>query len=446
MIDSLRGPTSTGRAAAHLARITGPLRTDSRFRRCFVADQVNAGGTTMATGALAFTVLGIGGGASGIAMVLLATMTAGILAGPLGGVVADRFPRASVISVVQVIIGLITMIEAILIFTGRAAVWNLATLAAANSAAASFSGPARTGLIGSIVAEEQLSEANALSQLARHVVLTIGPAIGGAVVAMAGAGYGVGCNAVSFFVSGALMARIHAPCADRRPSTMRADLIEGWTTIRTRRWIWTCLIGAGVMIPAWHVGYGILGPPYAETCLGGAWAWGLIASSLGCGMALGAAVSLIWRPRRAGWTNCLGTAALALPDPLMAAGAPLPAVMAAVVVAACGLSMSVVAWRTAIQQDVPADQQGRVSAFADIAEIGLTPVGYLLVAPATDAIGIRATLLVCGIIVAGASLAPLLSRDVRTLTLVTAVPPVVEELPDDPAPDLTPPPVSTPAS
>jgi MFS family permease len=441
----------TGRAAAHLTRITGPLRADARFRRCFVADQVNTAGTTVATGALAFTVLGIGGGARGIAMVLLVTMAAGILAGPVGGVVADRFPRAPVISVVQVVIGLITVAEATLIFTGRAAVWNLAALAGANSAAASFSGPARVGLVRAIVAEEQLSEANALSQLARHIVLTIGPAIGGAVVATAGAGYGVGCNAVSFFVSGALMARIHAPCAERQPSTMRADLIEGWTTIRTRRWIWTCLIGAGIMIPAWHVGYGILGPPYAEVYLGGAWAWGLIASSLGCGMALGAAVSLIWRPRRAGWTNCLGTAALALPEPLMAAGAPLPAVMAAVVVAACGLSMSVVAWRTAIQQDVPADQQGRVSAFADIAEIALTPVGYLLVAPATDAIGIRATLLVCGIIVAAASLAPLLSRDVRTLTLMTAGPPAVGELPADPdpdgaAPDLSPPPVGTPSS
>jgi MFS family permease len=445
VIDSLRGLTLTGRAAARMTRIVGPLRTDARFRRCFVADQVNAAGTTVATGALAFTLLGIGGGASGIAMVLLASMAAGILAGPMGGVVADRFPRAMVISVVQVIIGLITVVEATLIFTGRAAVWNLAALAGANSAAASFSGPARTGLVGAIVAGSQLSEANALSQLARHIVLTIGPAIGGAVVAMAGAGYGVGCNAISFFVSAALMARIDAPCADRQPSTMRADLIEGWTTIRTRRWIWTCLIGAGMMIPAWHVGYGILGPPYAESRLGGAWAWGLITSSLGCGMALGAAVSLIWRPRLAGWTNCLGTAALALPEPLMAAGAPLPAVMAAVVVAACGLSMSVVAWRTAIQQDVPADQQGRVSAFAEIAEIALTPVGYLLVAPVTDAIGIRATLLMCGVIVAVASLAPLLSRDVRTLTLMTADPPAVEELPADPAPDLSPPPVGQPS-
>jgi hypothetical protein len=144
----------------------------------------------------------------------------------------------------------------------------------------------------------------------------------------------------------------------------------------------------------------------------------VIASGLGCGMALGAAVSLIWRPRRAGWTNCLGAAALALPDPLMAAGAPLPVVMAAVVVAACGLSMSVVAWQTAIRQHVPADQQGRVSAFTGIAEIGLTPIGYLPVLPVTGAIGVRGTLLACGIILAAANLAPLLSGGVRDAAIV----------------------------
>ena len=123
----------------------------------------------MATGALAFTVLSTGSGASGIAMVLLANMSAGIVVSPLGGVVADRLPRAVIISVVQVVIGLVTVIETVLIFTGRAAVWNLAALAGATSAAAWFSEPARTGLIRSIVAAEQLNEANALNQLARHL-------------------------------------------------------------------------------------------------------------------------------------------------------------------------------------------------------------------------------------------------------------------------------------
>jgi hypothetical protein len=377
----------------------------------------------MEVGALAFTVLASGGGPSGIAMVLMANMVTGILVSPLGGVVADRLPRGAIIAVVQVIIGLITVAECVVIFVGGAQVWNLAALAAANSAAASFSSPARTGLMSVIVGKDQLSEANALNQLSRHTIVTIGPAIGGTIVATAGAGYGVGLNAISFFASALLIARIHAPRVPRQAAGTRADLIEGWRAVRSRPWIWTCLIGTAVMVPAWHIGYGILGPPWAKTHFGGAWAWGLIASSLGCGMATGAAISLLWRPRHAGWVNCLGAAALATPDPLMAAGAPLPAVMAAVVIAAAGLSMSTVAWQTAVQQLVPVDQQGRVSAFVSIGEISLAPAGYLLVAPATGTIGVRGTLLGCGLILAVANLAPLCSRNVRSLTLPDPVSP-----------------------
>jgi hypothetical protein len=279
-----------------------------------------------------------------------------------------------------------------------------------------------------IVTKDQLSDANALMQLCRHTIVSVGPAIGGTIVATAGAGYGVGLNAISFFASALLIARIRSPRVPREAAGMRADLIEGWRAVRTRRWIWTCLLGSAAMVPAWHVGYGILGPPWAKAHFGGAWAWGLIASSLGCGMAIGAMISLLWRPRRAGWVNCLGAAALAAPDPLMAVGAPLPVVMAAVITAAAGLSTAALAWQTAVQTLVPVDQQGRVSAFVSIAEISLAPAGYLIVAPATGALGVRGTLLGCGLVLALANLAPLCSRAVRDLTLPG--PPGDEQAPD----------------
>jgi hypothetical protein len=97
----------------------------------------------------------------------------------------------AIIAVVQLILGLVTMAECGVIFAGRAQVWNLAALAAANSAASAFSSPARTGLMSMIVAQDQLSDANALMQLCRHTIVTVGRAIGGTIVATAGAGYGV---------------------------------------------------------------------------------------------------------------------------------------------------------------------------------------------------------------------------------------------------------------
>ncbi|WP_460344357.1 hypothetical protein [Actinoallomurus acanthiterrae] len=65
---------ASGRAGDHLARIGTPLSSDRRFRSYFIAGQINAAGTTMEVGALAFVVLGTGAGAPGIAMVLPANM------------------------------------------------------------------------------------------------------------------------------------------------------------------------------------------------------------------------------------------------------------------------------------------------------------------------------------------------------------------------------------
>lgn len=52
----------------------------------------------------------------------------------------------------------------------------------------------------------------------------------------------------------------------------------------------------------------------------------------------------------------------------MPAGAPLLVAMGAVAVAVGGLSIASIAWRTAIQQHIPTAQQGRVAAYAGIAE------------------------------------------------------------------------------
>ena len=72
-----------------------------------------------------------------------------------------------------------------------------------------------------------------------------------------------------------------------------------------------------------------------------------------------------------------------------------------------------------------------------------------MVAPVTGAIGVRATLLACGIILTAADLAPLLSKDVRKLTLLPDGPHPIEESPGDPSPDdlaqdLAPPPAGQP--
>ncbi|RJL35690.1 hypothetical protein [Bailinhaonella thermotolerans] len=111
---------------------------------------------------------------------------------------------------------------------------------------------------------------------------------------------------------------------------------------------------------------------------------------------------------------------MALPGLAMAAGAPLPVIAAAVVPAAAGLAVAAVTWRSLVQRHIPESQQGRVAAWVNLGEIALAPLAYLLVGPAVAALGLRGTLLVCGLGILAAATAPLAHPDVRKLTLRTS--------------------------
>ncbi|MGK5558353.1 hypothetical protein ACSNOI_42810, partial [Actinomadura kijaniata] len=125
-----------------------------------------------------------------------------------------------------------------------------------------------------------------------------------------------------------------------------------------------------------------------------------------------------WWPGR--WWRWYGRRAalpMALPGACMAAAAPLMVIVGAVAVAAAGVSVAAVAWRSLIQQRIPEPMQSRVSAWVTIGEIGVAPLSYLLVAPATAALGLRGTLAVCAALIAAGAVMPLLHPAVRTIWL-----------------------------
>ncbi|RJL23220.1 MFS transporter [Bailinhaonella thermotolerans] len=407
--------------AAHAGRAGAPLRTPA-FARYVAAGLLSSAGTAMATGAVAYAVLEAGGGAAGVAVVYLGQMLATLVMLPLGGVWADRLPRVRLIVVVELCIGLLVAGQAGLVAAGHARPGQLALIAAAVSIASALGDPARFGLVAGIVAPEHLPQANALLKTGHYGVLMAGPALGGWLVAAAGPAWGIGANAASFILSALLLSGVTAPA--RTPAVRRfaADLAQGWRLVTGAPWIWASVAGSGVMVACWHLAYGIVGLTYVQTHLGGPAAWGVVAASLGIGMVAGSLVSLVWTPRRAGYAHCFAIVPMALPGLSMAAGAPLAVIAAAVVAAAAGLAIAAVTWRSLVQQRVPADQQGRVSAWVTLGELVLAPPAYLLVGPAVAALGLRGTLLVCGVGILAAAIAPLAHRDVRALTLLPPAP------------------------
>ncbi|MQY07643.1 hypothetical protein ACRB68_57450 [Actinomadura sp. RB68] len=393
-----------------------PLRGNPRYRRYWLAGVASSAGTAMATGAVAAAVLGQGGGAGAVAMVFFGQMLAGVLVLPVAGALADRWPRVRLIVAVELTTGVLVAAQAGLIAAGHARVLYLSLIAAAVAVASAFAQPARVGLLTHLVPDRHRPQANALNRLTHYAVITAGPALGGLVVATAGPATGIGINAASFLASGLLMLRIPAPPAPA-PAGFVDELAQGWRLVVCTPWIVWSLAGSTVVVSGWTVAYGIAGATYVQTRLGGPAAWGLVASGLGAGMVAGAAIALVWTPRRAAVVSNAATLPMALPGACMAAAAPLPVIVGAVAVAAAGVSVAAVAWRSLIQQRIPEHVQGRVSAWVTLGEIGVAPLSYLLVAPATAALGLRGTLAACAALIALGSTAPLLHRSIRTLRL-----------------------------
>ena len=119
----------------------GPLRSRN-FRLLLACDVISASGTAVATVALPFAVLRIGGSASDVGYVAAAYLVPLIGFLLLGGVVGDRLPRHQVMVAANVLQALAQAASAALLLAGHARVWELAVLAAARGVGSGFYLPA----------------------------------------------------------------------------------------------------------------------------------------------------------------------------------------------------------------------------------------------------------------------------------------------------------------
>jgi MFS family permease len=142
-------------------------------------------------------------GPAALAALSIAIAIPWIFVAPFSGVLVDRWPKK------QVLIGsdlVRAVVVAGLIFAPSLPL--LVALVALKTTVATFFQPAEQATIRIIVAEAQLHQANALSQLVQQSTKVIGPALGGLIVAVASPRVAFGVDAATFLVSAAILARM----------------------------------------------------------------------------------------------------------------------------------------------------------------------------------------------------------------------------------------------
>jgi MFS family permease len=370
----------------------GPL-TERPFRLLWLGRTGSSIGDALIPVALAFAVLRIGGGATGLGIVLAAFTIGRAAFVVVGGVWADRLPRRAVMITADLVRFCTQAVTAALLLGHVAQVWELAALQALAGAAGGFFAPASTALVPQTVSAPRLQQANALLSLSQSATNIFGPALSGVIVAVAGPGTVFAIDSASFLVSAGVLTALRIQ-EHVRPAAQRfwRDVAEGWQEARRHRWLTAGFLGFALG----NVGIGmylVLGPLVSRADLGGARAWGLILTGGAVGGVLGGFLVYRLRPRHPVATAFAIWSIGAFPVLALVPPLPVPVIVAASAVFGIAIVFGNTLWETALQQEVRPDRLARVGSIDWLLSLCLMPAGQALAGPLVGPLGVRGTLI-----------------------------------------------------
>jgi hypothetical protein len=164
------------------------------------------------------------------------------------------------------------------------------------------------------------------------------------------------------------------------------------------------------------IAFPVLGAVVAKESLGGAGAWATLLVARAIGLFAGGTILLRAEPRRPLLAAVPACAAAALPLLLLAVAAPLALIGVAAAIAGLGTVMFNTLWETTLQEQVPAHARSRVSSYDWFGSLALQPLGYALIGPLAEALGVAGTLYLCGGLELLAIIPLFAIRDIRRIS------------------------------
>ncbi|MET8450168.1 MFS transporter [Streptomyces sp. NPDC005209] len=275
-------PASPGSAWAPLA---SPV-----FRALWIAQFVSNVGTWMQTVGAQWLLLGHG--ATLVTLVQTASSLPVVLLALPSGVLADRFDRRGLLIVAQLTMAGVAAVLAALAFAGALSPVVLLVLTFLLGCGTALMGPAWQAIQPELVDRAQLGEASALGAVNMNLARAIGPAIGGVLVAAAGAGWTFAFNAVSYVGIVVVLLLWRRPPVAPVPAAERERFLTA--LLAARRYVWNApgirrvLLRTALFIPGAAAVWSLL-PLVAGDALGlGSGGYGLLLAAVGLGAVSGA--------------------------------------------------------------------------------------------------------------------------------------------------------------
>lgn len=389
-----------------LPRALSPFRHPA-YRRLAVALVLATFAGGVWTVGLVWEVIRIGGGPGQLSVVATASAVGVILPALLGGVVADRVPQKTILLCVAAIELLCIGTVAALSLADLTVVWHLGVVGFVIGAAMAFYFPAYSAWLPALVPEEDLLQVNGFEGMIRPTVgQAIGPAVAGAAVGVASPGAALTIAALSSLAGLVALSTVPLTAvrrdlsAEGGPTSVLHDLREGFVYMVRTPWLLATLLFASAMIFVIMGPLEVLMPFLIKDRLGGGpddHAWVLAAFGIGGAVGSFAMASRRMPRRYLTWMNLMWGAGC-LPFVLVGTATAIWQVIAAAFVLGILFSAPMVIWGTLLQRRVPPHLLGRVASLDFFVSISLMPVSMAIAGPVSEAIGLRSTFLIAGVV------------------------------------------------
>lgn len=393
------------------------------YRLFFLGQIISLIGSWMQSVAQAWLVYRITDSAVLLGWVGFAGQIPVLLLSPVGGTIADRYDRKSIILATQAASMVLALVLAALTFAHAIQVWQILTLSVLLGVVNSFDIPARQSFLLDMVNREDLPNAIALNSSMFNGARVIGPAVAGVLVAAIGEAWCFLANGISYLavITGLVMMRVPPRTILRVESTPLQHILEGFRFVGRTRPIRALLLLLGV-ISLVGMPYTVLMPVFASQILGGgASALGILMASTGVGALTGALI-LARKKGFQGLGRLIAFSAGGFGVSLVLFSLSRNFYLSVALLFPVGLLMmlEMASSNTLVQAMVPDHLRGRVMSVYSMMFMGMAPFGALLAGSLANVAGAPAVVAAGGVvsIVAGllfAWILPVLRPQAREL-------------------------------
>jgi MFS family permease len=222
------------------------------YRLYFLGQLVSLLGTLAQGAALSWLAFQLTHASRWPALISAAQVAPAFFLGPLGGALAERWPKRSLIFWTQAAYLVLAFVLAALVLSGVARPWHLLAIALGNGLVNALDLPARLAFVMDMVGREDLGNAVALNSLLFNVARALGPMVGGPLLLYLGTGTCFLLNGLSYFAVLAALAAMNpltlrAPPPSGHEGGSLASILAGFGYLRQRPALAVLILLAGVM-------------------------------------------------------------------------------------------------------------------------------------------------------------------------------------------------------